>query len=413
MTVTAIKQGPTVDTKQVAADLRAAVDEIGDEFLERREDAEALVITALAKGNAYLLGDRGVAKSALCRRVREIFPEAIFFEKLMNRQLPDTVLFGQVDVPRFKVTGEWVRNSKGKFQLAHFVFLDEVGKCGPTVLNPILTIAVDHLFDDDVTGEMIPTPTIMIVGASNEVLEPELSAMWDRFDMRKVVRPIQQPSNLKELLISAFIPRTPASKTTVALEDFQHIIDEVVPNIPVPDRILDGLVGLYSKLAGEGVVVSNRRSKRMIRLMQASAFLNDRDQVSDDDVEIIQYGLWEREEDIPKVTTEVMRLVSESAKEAMNILAWVEQQAQEIDARRGKSNRELAGFAADTKLEIGRQKKKLDALVAAAEKDGRSTAKLKSAADAIQALRLKLMTDSMKMSPERAAKMIAVEDEDI
>jgi MoxR-like ATPase len=409
VTVTAIKR--KVDVDQVAADLRAAVEEIGDEFLERREDAEGLVIAALAKGNAYLLGERGIAKSALCRRVREIFPEAKFFEKLMNRQLPDTALFGAPDIPRMKATGEWARNSRGKMQEAHFVFLDEAGKCGPTVLNPVLTIAVDHLFDDDIIGEMVPTPTITIVGASNEVLEPELSAMWDRFDFRKMMKPIQRPANRRALMESAFKPRAAAQQTTVALGDFQYVIDEVVPLIPVPDRILDALLGMYSKLAGDGIVPTDRRQKRAIRLMQASAFLNGRSTVDDDDVSVLQYVLWEREEEIDKVTSAVLALVSEAAKEAMNILSWVDQTNAEIDARKGQANRELAKFAVDVKHEIGKQRKALTKMLADAEGEGRSTAKLKTAEDAIQVLRLKVLTDLLKTEPERAAKILAAEDD--
>lgn len=409
MTVTAIK--PTTDAKQVAADLRLALDEIGDEFLERREDAEGLIITLLAKANAYLLGERGIAKSALCRRVREIFPEAVWFEKLMTNQLPDTALFGQVDVPLFKQTGDWQRRSKGKAQEAHVLFLDELGKVGDTVLNPLLTLAVDGLFDDDVTGEMIPTPKIMIVGASNEVLEmPRLSAMWDRFDFRKFMKPIQQPANRKALMESAFKPRVTATKTTVPLADLLYVVEEVVPRIVVPDRILESLMAMYAKLAGAGIVPTDRRQKRVIGLMQASAFLNDRDVVDDDDVAILQYGLWENETEIDKVTSEVLALVSQGAKEAMNVISWVEEQTKEIDARKGQANRSLAKFATDTRFDIDIQRKKLAKLIEEAEKEKRSTARLKTAADAVQVLRLKVMTDLMKTPADRAIAILDAED---
>lgn len=412
MTVTTTNKtaAPPPAQSGTAVALRTALDEIGEEFFERRESAEGLVLTALAGGNAYLLGERGIAKSALCRRVASIFDGALFFEKLLNRQLPLEALFGQIDMVRYQKEGVWTHNPKGKMQAAHFVFLDEAGKAGPAVLDPILTIAIDHLFED-ADGTMHPTPTVAIYAASNEVLEPELSAVWDRFDYREVMEAIRQPENIIALLNSAAHPREVTNPTRISLDDLL-IAKLEVRAVEIPTNILDTVAGLKVTLAADGIVPTDRRWKRCMYFLQASAWLRGRTVVNEDDLQIMQNLLWEDTAQITKVEERVLAIVSEFTKEAMKIQTWVTETVTKVNSLRGKAKTELAKAAIDVEYEVTEQRERLVKLLAQAEAEGRSTTKLKTVGDAIQNLRLKVKVDLLRVPEERAMKILAAEDDD-
>lgn len=399
-------QAPQVSP--TAAALRTAIDEIGTEFLERREDAEGLVLTVLAGGNAYLLGERGIAKSALCRRVASIFTGSVFFEKLLHRQLPVEQLFGQIDMVRYQNEGVWVHNPKGKMQAAHFVFLDETGKAGPSVIDPILTLAIDHLFED-ADGTMHPTPTVAIFGASNEVLEPELAAGWDRFDWRKELVCIQEPDNFLALLDSAVRPREIPSPTTVSLDDLL-LAQQEVRLVDIPRQIEETVAGLKATLKADGIVPTDRRWKRCMYFLQASAWLHGRTSVVEDDLQVLSYLLWEDVTQFPKVEERVLAIVSEFTKEAVKIQTWIAEETTTINSMRGKSTTELAKAAVDVEMEVKAQVRKLNALLEQAGVEGRSTAKLLAARDSIQNLRLKTKIELLKMPEENAIKVLAIED---
>ena len=64
-------------------------------------------------------------------------------------------------------------------------FVDEIFKANSAILNTLLTILNERLFDNG--SERVRVPLLCMVGASNELPESEeLDALYDRFLFRKV-----------------------------------------------------------------------------------------------------------------------------------------------------------------------------------------------------------------------------------
>lgn len=64
--------------------------------------------------------------------------------------------------------------------------MDEIFKANSAILNALLTLLNERLFDNG--NERLPVPLLCLVGASNELPESEeLDALYDRFLIRRKV----------------------------------------------------------------------------------------------------------------------------------------------------------------------------------------------------------------------------------
>lgn len=384
--------------------LRQAVKEIGDEFLERREETEMLIITLLARQNAFLLGEPGTGKSALVRRVCAILEGGVYMDLLFDKQLPLADIFGQYDLVGYKNNGVWRRDPTGRLPQAHIFFGDEVGKSGPAVTNSLLTAINEHAWHDG-SGKAVPIPLLMHVGASNEELEmPEQAALWDRYGTRKQVMPIQEPGNFQSLLWSAVEKKTKKAPTTVSLRDLLVAIEKDVPAVELPAGIIAKVMQLKSDLRAENQKPSDRRWKSSMRLLQAAAYLGGRTSVDEDDLLILKHVMWDSLEFAALVEVKVMNNASATAKWALTTQSEVLQHETRLDGVKGQSKTEQAAVAADINHKLSKAEKDYLAKLAEATEEGRSTVRLEQINDQIQRIRVRVAVELMGMPEDRARK---------
>lgn len=394
---------PVQSSAALSQAFRSIVSELGGIYLERREVIEAFVITMLARQHGFVLGPPGTAKSDMLRSLCDRVQGAEFWQILMDRQLGKEESFGPIDIPEFEKNGHWQRNITGTFATAHIAFIDEVGKAGPASLNPYLTIMNERMFKAN--GSFKPVPLISAFGASNELLEPELAAMWDRFLVRLNVDYIQEPGNFASLLDSAVTPRGPQVATTVTLSELQDVISTHVPVISLPPGIVDSVLQLRAELRNETITPSDRRWKQSVRLLQASAWLNGRSSVDDDDLAILRHVLWDVVEEIPMVEKKVLSLTSPMTKMALDLASMIEDIDANISSRKGQSVEIRAQYGGEAQHKVGVITKKLNDQIEKANQQGRSTAKLDQVKDQLKAVKVRIFVECMNVPADRAAAM--------
>ncbi len=386
----------TIDTA-----LRSIVAELGDEFLERRDHIEAMAIAWLSGQHVFWLGDPGTGKSAMARAGCARIIGGRYWETLLDRQLPQETLFGPVDIKEFEATGDWHRRVDGYLPTATIAFLDEIGKAGPAVLNALLTALNERLYHNN--SKPVEIPLISVVAASNEELEPELGAMWDRFLIRQMVEPIREPGNFAALLSSAVTTRVITAPTTITLDQLNHARLVEVPAITLPPGVVDTILELRGELRGEQVRPSDRRWKQSMRVLQASAYLNGRSAVDEDDLAVLRHVLWDVVEQIPTVERSVLSRTSPLTKAALDIQAGLETIEAEIDARHGQSVATRAEYGGQANALLGELTRRLADNIEQANRQGRSTAKLDSVRDQLRAVKVRVFTDCLNMPADRAA----------
>src|SRR5207302_9895482 len=97
----------------------------------------------------------------------------------------------------------YVRVTTGKLPEAEYAFLDEVMKASSAILNTLLKILNERVYDAG-DGVARTVPLRLCVAASNEWPSPdtgkELAALCDRFLFRKSVSPIRSRAGRDTLL---------------------------------------------------------------------------------------------------------------------------------------------------------------------------------------------------------------------
>lgn len=172
-------------------------------LLERDTAARLVLLGAVAGEHVLLLGPPGTAKSELARRLQHVIQApggggtAVCFERLLTRFSTPEELFGPLSLKALE-EDRYERLVEGYLPTAQVAFLDEVFKANSAILNALLTLLNERVFDNGT--QRLPVPLVTVVGASNETPQDEaLQAFHDRFLLRVPVQPVSD-ANFDALL---------------------------------------------------------------------------------------------------------------------------------------------------------------------------------------------------------------------
>ena len=269
-------------------------------LVERETETRLLLLAACWGEHLLLLGPPGTAKSELGRRLSALCEGGSFFERLLTRFSVPEELFGPLSMKGLE-KDEYVRKIDGYLPTANVAFVDEIFKANSAILNSLLTILNERLFDNG--SERVEVPLLCMVGASNELPESEeLDALYDRFLLRSSVEQVSV-GGLSELLSlggeAAIGSKSVAASAEVALkpEDFANIRYEAAANTTVPPNVIELISDLRTFLQDKcepPVYVSDRRLLKAVQLLRVAAYTNDRAEVSEFDVLLLTNVLWQR-----------------------------------------------------------------------------------------------------------------------
>lgn len=353
--------------------------------VERDEAVDGLLVALLAREHVLLLGPPGTAKSMLARELVRRLEGARLFEWLLTKFSTPEELLGPPSLPALEA-GRYERVTEGKLPEAEVAFLDEIFKANSAILNALLSLLAERTFHQGARATQVPLETV--VGASNELPdEEELAALYDRFLLRFTVGYVEQDQRFSTLLTAPPPPEAPQARLTRAdLEALRAQVARVV----VPEGLVEDLVELRRSLVGEGVIASDRRWRKSLGLLRASALLEGREEAGPADLAWLEHVLWTDPEEQPKVREAVAKVSGGSDEEAKKLLF----QAQEIQAyaRRAwpdESSRARALIEAHAKLDELR--KRIERLLGEARRRSRPTRRLEAVKQEITGLQSGLL----------------------
>lgn len=302
-------------------------------LLERETEVRLLLLAALCGEHLLLLGPPGTAKSELSRRLSKL-TGGRYFERLLTRFSVPEELFGPLSMQGLE-NDQYVRQIEGYLPTAEVAFIDEIFKANSAILNALLTLLNERLFDNG--SERIEVPLLCLVGASNELPESEeLDALYDRFLIRRQVSQVSagQLATLARLaagsleegmllstdqvnnaiyhggLVSEGQPSSMLSDLT--MEDFKSALPSAVAATDVPEGVIDILTGLRNYLQDKcepPVYVSDRRFMKAVRMLQVAAYCDGRPAVSEVDCLLLEFVLGQRPDDAHKVKAHVLETI--------------------------------------------------------------------------------------------------------
>lgn len=397
------------DVKEVADDLNAIIRELSGQFYERQDVLTGMILCLLAGQHGFLLGPPGSAKSEMCNAIAQRIRGAKYWHILFDRQMSKEEVFGQIDMALYDKTGQWQSDITDTLADCTVGFGDEIGKASSSVLNTTLTALNERKYKHG--KSWIDIPLMTFFAASNEMLESELAATFDRFVWRRVVEYIIEPTNKAAYLQSKVRRATnaPTTYTVVDQDKLRLAVNDVVPTIRIPQSVEDALIGLWIRLKSEhDIEVSDRRLGQCIRFMQASAFLGGRDVVDDDDVIVLKDLLWTIPAQIKPVEQLVLESASELTKAAMEIDRELDDLSIEIKNRANDDVPARAEKGAEVTVQLTRLNRSLHDLYDRASQEGRSTLRIDTVMQKHKAVRAECFIVLQNMKPETARQKVGL-----
>lgn len=297
---------PGVATADLRQRISKAIEIMQRGLVERDTEVRLLLLAALAREHILYIGPPGTAKSELSRRLSKIYRGA-YFERLLTRFSVPEELFGPLSM-RALEEDKYVRQTDGYLPDASVAFVDEIFKANSAILNTLLTILNERLFDNG--SVRAPVPLVCMVGASNELPESEeLNALYDRFLLRKGVTQVSaggltQLLSQGDLLYEEFQVREEEAWQLLRQEDFDGTRPAAVANVRVPREVVELLADLRTYLQEKcepPVYVSDRRLVKAVQLMQVAAYTNGRTAVSVYDCLLLQHIMWNTPDEAERI----------------------------------------------------------------------------------------------------------------
>jgi len=350
----------------VAARLRAIRTELNGVFFERQQLIDAALYAVLAKQHLYAHGPVGAGKTDVINELVKRITGAPYFAMGLSRTRSDAAVLGPINLPRLRETGDYERKIDGYLLTAVFCFLDEIGKMSATLGHDLLAALNERVRHEvlDGVGSVHPIPLFTAFTASNELPAGEsddAAALWDRLLVRVVVDYIDSPVQFGRLLTAG---DRPATYTTVPFDELRYVIEEVVPEIKIPDVVVEHVIHIRSKLREAGVIASDRRWRQSMRVLQARAFLNGTSEVEPIDLRALEFTLWDRPEQLEPIRRIRAEVADPAAKDALAVMDTIREIGSELSLRvaAGESLAKLAGFDAECDAKMDKIRREIAGL---------------------------------------------------
>jgi len=357
--------------------LRAKIDVLRTEmnavFKERSSVVEGLIAALLSGEHVLLLGPPGTAKSLLASTMSSAITDAQYFQWLLTKFSTPEELFGPISLKGLE-EDRFRRNQDGKLPQAHLAFCDEIFKANSSILNALLTLLNERIvYNDGVHA----CPLLTLVGASNELPESDaLNALFDRFLLRFWVDPIADRGNMKAVLSGA----EPSISATLTLAEVEQAKRDAAL-VPVPDAILETLLDVKQATERAGFKSSDRRWRKILRVLKAHAYASGDPEVSTEHFDILPDMLWSEPKQRPKLASEIGKVANPRGAKAQELLdAAKELVAGVPDASVGRSAYLVKVGEATTELQ------KLHEKAVEVAQDGPQNRKLNAAVEEIKRL---------------------------
>ncbi len=183
-----------------------------------------------------------------------------------------------------------------------------------------------------------------ILAASNEVPADNegVDALWDRFLVRYAIAEIKSNQNfLKMITATNDVYKDSVPETLKINNEELAAWGQVIENIEIPEEVLSTIQLLKNKLeehnqqqaqAERHFKIYDRRWKKIIRLLRASAFLHERSKVNLMDCFLMVHCLWHSPEQMPLLANMLSDIIRQHGYSIALNLQPLRKEIQELES---------------------------------------------------------------------------------
>jgi MoxR-like ATPase len=380
-------------------------------FLERDEALRVAFVAVLSGEHVFMIGPPGTAKSALMNAIAARIFDPLHpgklptFSRLLTKYTSPQELFGPLSVQGLE-RDEYRVITTGKAAEAYFAFFDELYKAGSAILNTLLQLLNERVYNNG--SEDLMVPLITAFAASNELPEdPALAPIHDRFLLQVRVDYLKEKDRHALIAQSAalaghkmrltharraallagtpFVPNLSGAQYQIRLDDL-FTLQEAAHQVEVPATVIGQVNTLVTKLQASGFIISDRRAAWLPDLLRSNALLSGRIQVEDDDLEILAHALWNQPSQQPVISREIRRLVNPVNARALELAdqaAQVMSGFRAVASDKSKTEGDISNAGVECATKLRQARKTLDGMMSEAKSQGMNTAKIQRALDQV------------------------------
>jgi MoxR-like ATPase len=307
------------------SELRSCVwairDGLGAALTERDDSIEAHLSAFVCQEHIVTEGPPGTAKSLLADAINQCVTGGEYTRKLCHKFVTADEIIGPMDLGYFKTANVYRRVLGGGAAAATGLFLDEIFKSNSAVLNTLLTLLEERQYSDQGNGT-VDVPLRFCCSASNEFPQEDiLAALYDRFLFRDQVGYIASRDAKRQLLLGKATKSKAAQKfvppCTITVEEWDRIREDV-DKVELPPSLIDKFLDFQDLLSKDGIVLSDRRSVKVLRAIKASAWLDGDSTATVDHLFVLRFCCWDTPEQRDKVLAACNTLEKSATREALD-----------------------------------------------------------------------------------------------
>lgn len=306
--------------------------ELSAAFIERDSEIDMMLTALVAKEHCLFVGPPGTAKSMLADALVNWLHGNRFSVLLSKYTVPEE-LFGPVSVIGLK-EDKYRRIVTGKLPEADVAFIDEIFKASSAIANTTLTVLNERKYHNG--DHIVQCPLKLCVAASNEWpgeqegAGKELGALFDRFLFRKSVKAIAADKSIDRLLWSKVAV---GLSTQITAQELDQASDEASAlNWAVDAK--EAFHQIRREAKAEGIQPGDRRLRKAISAVQAYSWLSGNTEVCPEDLEALNWVLWDSPEEQPRKLAEIVgKVANPSGMKVTNMLQEAHQLISKADLR--------------------------------------------------------------------------------
>jgi len=308
-------------------------EELSNVLVERDQEIDLLLSSLICRENPLLIGPPGTGKSMLVDALLSWMQGTKFSILFSKFSMPEEI-FGPVSLHGLK-NDKFIRITEGKLPCANIAFGDEIFNASSGILNTLLKILNERVYEQG-DGSKIKVPLKLFVGAANQWPHEqdggkELGALFDRFLMRKRVLPIVSKAGKERLWWNQ--PNEVKLTSTISPEEIETAQIESTA-IPWTAHAKEAFQLIIMQLAKEGIPPGDRRQAKSVKAVQAYCYLEGKNQVELEHLQILTSILWESPLEQPeKVMQIVLKVANPTGMRVNSLLIEVEQICENTDLK--------------------------------------------------------------------------------
>lgn len=366
---------------------------LADEHVERNEEIHCATLALVAGCTFFLLGEPGIAKSMLPRRIRAHITGGRYFDHDMDRFSVPEDLFGPRSLSAMR-DDRWERNIDGTIVTADWCFLDEFFEASSALLKTLLRALNEGEYHQGT--EIIPMNLTTVFCASNEIpSEPRLMPLFDRLLLRRRIRPIQMPSGFLRMLS---LTRDPKPEPLLHWDEVRLAQNEAA-HVKVPNTLFEAMLTIRSELADHDIHPSDRRFYDSLRVVRAEAWLEGCETAEPEHLRCLADILWSHPDQIPTVNHTVDSVLEPLVSAADDLLRAIRALNRQIrkdiddETERQALANELHRKATEAERELAELRKTSNG-------SRRQTRKLAEVETALRDVSRRILTELFRITPE-------------